>query len=89
MSLFKPSVPFYTIQLPNADTIVSILPFLLFGMLLLTAIFATFISYRQILFVPDNKSQIMYSDWQIVLIPIGVLLFIFIINIILGSVLKK
>jgi len=89
MSLFKPSVPFYTIQLPNADTIVSILPFLLFGMLLLTAIFATFISYQQFLFVPDNKSQIMYSDWQIGLIPIGVLLFILIINILLGSVLKK
>ena len=89
MSIFKPSVPFYTIQLPNADTIVSILPFLLFGMLLLTAIFATFISYQQFLFVPDNKSQIMYSDWQIGLIPIGVLLFILIINILLGSVLKK
>ena len=79
MSILTPSVPFYTIYLPNADTIVGILPFLLFGMLLLTAFFATFISYKQFLFIPDDKTQIVYSDWWIGLIPVGVLILILIL----------
>jgi len=73
MSILTPSVLFYTIHLPNADTIVGILPFLLFGMLLLTAFFASFISYQQFLFIPDDKTQIVYSDWWISLIPLGLL----------------
>jgi hypothetical protein len=77
MDLLKPTVPFYTIQLPNADTIITILPFFLFGILLLTAIFASFISYQQLLFVPDDSSQISYSDAWIGAIPFGLLFVIF------------
>jgi len=76
MDLLKPSVPFYTFQLPNADTIVSILPFILFGILLLTVIFASFISYQQLLFVPDETSNISYPYPWIGLIPIALLLVI-------------
>jgi hypothetical protein len=71
-----PSVPYYTFYLPNADTIVTVLPFILFGLLLLTAIFASFISYQQLLFVPDKTSEISYSDWWMGLIPF-IALFLF------------
>jgi hypothetical protein len=53
----KPKSKHYTISVPNMDTIVSILPFLLFGMLLLTAFFATYISYQRVLFAPDMTSS--------------------------------
>jgi hypothetical protein len=56
-----PSVPYYTLQVPNADTIISILPFFLFGLLVLTAFFATYISYQRILFVPDTNADKPFS----------------------------
>jgi len=56
-----PSVPYYTLQIPNADTIVSILPFLLFGILLFTAFFVTYISYQRILFLPDMNEEKPFS----------------------------
>lgn len=83
-SIFTPSVPYYTFYLPNADTIVSILPFILFGILLLTAIFATFISYQQLLFVPDETSEISYSDWWMALIPFVFLLLLSILSYFVG-----
>jgi hypothetical protein len=49
----RPKSKLYTVSVPNIDTIVSILPFLLFGMLILTAFFATYISYQRVLFAPD------------------------------------
>jgi hypothetical protein len=52
----KPTSKFYTFSVPNMDTIVSILPFLLFAMLLLTAFFTTYISYQRVLFAPDMTS---------------------------------
>ena len=56
-----PSVPYYSLQIPNADTIISILPFLLFGILLFTAFFATYISYQRILFLPDTNADKPFS----------------------------
>ena len=58
---FDPSVPYYTLQLPNADTIISILPFFLFGLLVLTAFFATYISYQRVLFLPDTNENKPFS----------------------------
>jgi len=56
-AFLKPSVPYYgPFPFPNADTIVNVLPFLLFAILLLTAIFATYVSYQQILFYPSTDS---------------------------------
>jgi len=75
MNSLKPSVPYYTFYLPNANTIVSILPFILFGILLLTAIFASFLSYQQLLFVPDETSELYYSNGWIALIPFVVIFF--------------
>ena len=60
-SKYDPSVPYYTFQLPNADIIISILPFFLFGLLVLTAFFATYISYQRILFVPDTNADKPFS----------------------------
>ena len=54
--MFDPAHPFYQVSFPNADTIVSILPFLLIGLLLITAYFATYLLYQQVLFVPDSAS---------------------------------
>jgi len=53
----KPKSKFYTFSVPNMDTIISMLPFLLFGMLILTAFFATYISYQRVLFAPDMGSS--------------------------------
>jgi hypothetical protein len=60
-SKLDPSVSYYTFQLPTADTIIAILPFLLFAILVLTAFFATYISYQQILFVPDTNAEKPFS----------------------------
>jgi hypothetical protein len=56
-----PSTPFYTFSFPNADTILTILPFLLFTILFLTAYFATYLSYQQILFYPESKADKPFS----------------------------
>ena len=54
----KPSVAYYgPFPFPNADTIVNMLPFLLFAILLITAMFATYISYQKILFYPSTESD--------------------------------
>jgi len=53
----KPKSKFYTFSVPNMDTIISMLPFLLFGLLFLTAFFATYISYQRVLFAPDMSSS--------------------------------
>ena len=52
----RPKSKSYTVSVPNMDTIVSILPFLLFGILILTAFFTTYISYQRVLFAPDMTS---------------------------------
>ena len=57
----NPSVPYYIFYLPNADTVISILPFLLFGILVLTAFFSTYISYQRVLFLPDINPQKPFS----------------------------
>ena len=56
-SYMKPTSKYYTLSIPNIDTIVSILPFLLFGILFMTAFFATYISYQRVLFAPDMGSS--------------------------------
>ena len=60
-SKLDPSTPYYSFYLPNADMIVSILPFLLIGILVLTAFFATYLSYQRILFVPDTNENKPFS----------------------------
>jgi len=58
---FDPRTKQYFLPVPNADTVLSILPILLFIMLLLTAIFATYFSYQRVLFLPDTTSNNPYS----------------------------
>jgi hypothetical protein len=49
-----PSSHVYRVPFPNADTILLILPFFLFALLLVTAFFVTYYSYQRILFYPDT-----------------------------------
>jgi hypothetical protein len=44
---------YYTFSLPNIDIIVSILPFLLLGILIFAAYFATYILYGEVLLYPS------------------------------------
>ena len=56
--ILDPSVPFYSFYLPNADTIMTLLPFLLFTLLFLAALFASYLSYQRIFFLPDNEKPL-------------------------------
>lgn len=58
---FDPSTKQYFLPIPNADTVLSILPVILFVTLFLTAIFATYFSYQRLLFLPDTNSNNPYS----------------------------
>ena len=60
-SAFNPHTKAYFFYLPNTDSIISILPFLLFVMLFLTAFFVTYISYQRILFYPDTNENTPFS----------------------------
>ena len=56
--ILDPSTPFYSFYLPNADTIMTLLPFLMFALLFLAALFASYLSYQRIFFLPENDKPL-------------------------------
>ena len=50
--------PYYIFYLPNIDTIINAIPFLLLGALIIVAFFTTFVLYQQVLFYPPPPSPL-------------------------------